>query len=132
MLEGLVTFAIGAIGYGALELFWRGHTHWTMLLAGGICLSGLRLLSRTALPFFLQCLLGSCLITAVEFSVGLVCNCMLHWNIWNYSSQWCNFLGQVCPLYSLLWFFLCIPIFGIFRRINSYTGKETFHDILPH
>jgi uncharacterized membrane protein len=120
MLEGLLTFAIGAVGYGGLELLWRGHTHWTMLLAGGICLTLLRLISRSTLPFLTQCILGSATITGVELVTGLVCNCMLHWNIWNYSARWCNLMGQVCPLYSLLWFFLCIPVFGVFRVVNRF------------
>ena len=30
-------FSIGGAGYGLLELLWRGYTHPTMLLAGGIC-----------------------------------------------------------------------------------------------
>ncbi|MCI2046488.1 MAG: hypothetical protein LKJ90_02075 [Faecalibacterium sp.] len=117
--ESLVTFAIGAAGYGGIELLWRGHTHWTMLLAGGVCLTGLRLLSRSPLPFLTQCVLGSSLITGVELSIGLVCNCALHWNIWNYAGQWCNLMGQVCPLYSMLWFFLCIPVLGILRYVNG-------------
>ena len=28
---------VGGISYGLLELLWRGRTHWTMLLLGGVC-----------------------------------------------------------------------------------------------
>ena len=30
-------FSIGAVGYGLIEVMWRGYTHWSMLGAGGIC-----------------------------------------------------------------------------------------------
>ena len=30
-------FSIGAVGYGLIEIIWRGYTHWSMLGAGGIC-----------------------------------------------------------------------------------------------
>ena len=31
--------ALGGAGYGAIELLWRGFTHWTMVLTGGFCFS---------------------------------------------------------------------------------------------
>ena len=30
-------FTIGAIGYAAIEIIWRGFTHWSMMIAGGLC-----------------------------------------------------------------------------------------------
>ncbi len=112
-------FLFGAAGYGAIELLWRGRTHWTMLLAGGTCLLALRRLSRSRLPFWAQCLAGSGCITGVEFSVGLVCNRLLRWNVWSYAGCWGNVLGQVCPLYSALWLGLCVPVLGVLRRIRA-------------
>ena len=35
--EKIVLFSIGAMGYGLIEILWRGYTHWSMLTAGGIC-----------------------------------------------------------------------------------------------
>ena len=37
MLERLSLFCLGGGAYAALELAWRGTTHWTMFLAGGVC-----------------------------------------------------------------------------------------------
>nr|HRM28803.1 hypothetical protein [Gemmiger qucibialis] len=37
----LVLFAMGGTAYLALEIAWRGTTHWTMFLAGGACLCAL-------------------------------------------------------------------------------------------
>ena len=41
--ELLSVFSIGAAGYSLLEILWRGNTHWTMTLAGGICFVGIHL-----------------------------------------------------------------------------------------
>ena len=38
MLEQLSLFFLGGGAYAALELAWRGTTHWTMFAAGGACL----------------------------------------------------------------------------------------------
>ena len=38
MLEWTSLFFLGGGAYAALELAWRGTTHWTMFLAGGACL----------------------------------------------------------------------------------------------
>ena len=43
---------------------------------------------------------------------GVVCNLALGWRVWDYSLLWGNLWGQICPLYSSLWFLLCIPVFG--------------------
>ena len=45
-LQTPAVFALGAAGYAALELLWRGRTHWTMALTGGVVLVGLRQLRR--------------------------------------------------------------------------------------
>ena len=38
MLERASLFLLGGGAYAALELAWRGTTHWTMFLTGGVCL----------------------------------------------------------------------------------------------
>ena len=30
-------FLIGAVGYASIEIIWRGRTHWSMIIAGGLC-----------------------------------------------------------------------------------------------
>ena len=46
----LVLFVLGGTAYLALEIAWRGTTHWTMFLAGGACLCALDALGRLPLP----------------------------------------------------------------------------------
>ena len=114
--EHLITFAVGALGYGALELLWRGHTHWTMLLCGGLAHLLLRAVSALALPLAVQALVGTAGITALELAVGLVVNRGLHWNVWDYSDRWGNLWGQICPLYSVLWYGLCAAVLAALRQ----------------
>lgn len=120
-LKKMLLFPIGGLGYGLLEILWRGSTHWTMLLTGGGCLM---LLDRLDMRhqgewLFLRCIHGSMLITAVEFAVGVLVNLVLHLNVWDYSAQRGNIAGQICPLYSILWYFLCYPVFGLLGKLRG-------------
>ena len=63
-------------------------------------------------PLLARCAAGALVITGVELAFGVVCNLALGWRVWDYSLLWGNLWGQICPLYSSLWFLLCIPIFG--------------------
>lgn len=98
-------FVIGAAGYGACELLWRGWTHWTMPLTGGLCAAGVHLInSRSRKSGYAVKLLHSCLmITAAEFTVGCIVNRLLGWGVWDYSAMPLNVLGQICPQYMVLW-----------------------------
>ena len=49
-MEQLSLFFLGGGAYAALELAWRGTTHWTMFAAGGACLCLLQKLAAAPLP----------------------------------------------------------------------------------
>lgn len=53
-----------------------------------------------------QMLLGSVIITLLEFVCGCIVNLLLHWNVWDYSNLPFNILGQICLPFSILWFFI--------------------------
>jgi uncharacterized membrane protein len=115
-------FSIGASGYSLIEILWRGFTHWTMALTGGICFLSIYVLeaANETSPLWKKCLAGSLIITLAELVVGFIVNILLGWMVWDYSTIKFNFHGQVCLLYSALWFLLCIPanfICSSFRRI---------------
>lgn len=110
--EQLTVFATGAAGYPVIELIWRQSTHWSMALAGGTCLLLLYNLygKFTKLSLGMKCVLGSGVITAVEFVAGLLVNCWQDWNVWDYSCFKFHFMGQICLVYSVLWGLLCLPM----------------------
>ena len=107
-----IIFVIGALGYAIVELLWRGHTHWTMMLTGGACLTLIYKTERRyfAAPRWKRCLVGAQLITLFELAVGFLVNILLGWAVWDYSDQPLNLFGQVCALYFALWFLLCLPV----------------------
>ncbi len=119
-LEFLTVFLLGGIAYGALELLWRGRTHWTMLLAGGASFL-LMYLTATAsgLPPLGQYALSAALTTAVEFVTGAVVNVKLGWNVWDYSNRPANLYGQVCARYTFFWFMLSVPGCALARFLHA-------------
>ncbi len=117
----ILIFFIGALGYGLLELLWRGRTHWSMLLAGGICLSLYYKLCEDEknMPFFKKCTMGALIITCVELIFGIVFNVALNLSVWDYSALPLNFHGQICLPFFVLWFFLCIPITFLCNKLQK-------------
>lgn len=88
----------------ALELVWRGRTHYSMGLAGGLCTALLlSLFAANPMPLWAAFLWGAAVITAVEFLFGFVFNLRLQKNVWDYSAHRLQLYGQICLGYSLLW-----------------------------
>ncbi len=107
----LVTFAAGGVGYCALETLWRGRTHPSMALCGGTVLAVFTKMVRRGGSRLGLCLRGCALITGCELLCGLTFN--RDRQVWDYSRLPGNFRGQICPLFSALWFLLCIPLCGL-------------------
>ena len=64
MIEKSALFCLGALGFGCIELAWRGRTHWTMLLAGGLCMLALWALNERLgrWPLLARCAAGALVI----------------------------------------------------------------------
>lgn len=114
-------FVFGGIAYVLLEYVWRGHSHWTMAVAGGLALVLLygAALHLAAWPLLLKCWVGAIIIASVEFVTGAVVNVRLKWNVWDYSARRCNLYGQVCLTYFFLWGLLCVPVFAFLDALQS-------------
>ena len=106
--KNIIIFIIFGISYYLLEILWRGYSHWTMIIVGGLCglLIGLINEITPKMNTILQMLLGSVIVTIIEFVTGYIINIKLDLNIWDYSNLKFNILGQVSLLFSVLWFFL--------------------------
>ena len=48
-------------------------------------------------------MIGSAIVTALEFATGCIVNLWLGWDVWDYSNLPFNILGQICLPFSLLW-----------------------------
>lgn len=122
-MEQAVIFVFGAVSYSALEILWRGYTHWTMSIAGGICAFLIYIYSeKSSGGIAVRSLYGAMIITAVEFLTGIVVNVILKWDVWDYSKLPFNLFGQICPFYFILWFLICIPIIKLFDYFHTETS----------
>ena len=130
-IKPLTLFVIGGLLYMLIEIMWRGYTHYTMGITGGICfvlIGGLNECYTYEISLIKQMFLSSIIITVIEFIVGCIINLWLGWNVWNYSSTPMNILGQVCVPYMFLWFLLsCVAI-----MIDDWLRYIWFKEEKPH
>lgn len=112
-------FISGGLTYGLIEILFRGFTHWSMLIASGLCCVLLHIISLAqSMRIWQKCVLGGAVITTVEFVAGAVLNIALGLAVWDYSSQPLNFMGQICPLFSAAWTALSFPAVLIFQKTD--------------
>lgn len=75
-----ILFLIGGCLYYCIEILWRGHSHWTMAVVGGICflvIGGLNNYIPWEMPLWKQAGVGALFVTAMELVVGIPLNLML-------------------------------------------------------
>lgn len=106
----LFLFFIGGGIYTLLEVLWKGGSHWSMFVLGGICFVIMGLLNEHKFPWhwclLRQAIVSACIITVFEFFTGCVVNLWLKWDVWDYSNLPFNLLGQVCLYFFFLWILL--------------------------
>ncbi len=112
-----VCFLAGGGLYTALELLWRGRSHWSMFLLGGGCFLILGRIGKMQLPKAAQAVLGSAAITAGELATGMLVN--RSYQVWDYRREPGNFLGQICPLFSLLWIPVSFAGMTVYRWLEK-------------
>ena len=120
---------IGSIIYMSLEILWRGYTHWTMGVLGGICFICLGLINELLsweTPLVLQMFIGSIIITVLEFITGCIVNLWLGWNVWNYTWQ-PNLWGQISLYSSIGW--IGLSLVGIV--LDDYIRWKCFGEDKP-
>ena len=123
ILRKMALFSAGGAAYVAAEILYRGRSHVSMFLAGGACLLLVGNLNRVEpkLPFPLRALAGAGIITAVELAAGLICN--QSYGVWDYRSQPGNWLGQICPRFSLLWIAAAALVLLIYDPMETAAEK---------
>ena len=115
--------------YCGIELLWRGHTHWSMFLAGGLSFILIGILNEGYswdMALISQMVLSALAVTAVEFFTGLIVNVWLGLGVWDYSHTPYNLCGQVCLRYTNLWFLLSLPAILLDDILRwMWFGEET-------
>ena len=127
----LILFSFGGLFYVGIELATRGYSHWTMFVLGGACFILIGAVNEWIpweMPLTVQMLIGSVIITTLEFATGCIVNVWLGWEIWDYSSESWNICGQICLKYSVYWFFLS----AVAILIDDLLRWVVFDEEQPH
>ena len=114
-----VLFYLGGCAYMGLELLWRGRSHGSMFVAGGLCflLIGQLNYVRPRLKLPLRAVVGAGIVTMVELAIGLLCN--RNFEVWDYRDQAGNFLGQICPVFTALWIPVSLMALGLHKLLTD-------------
>lgn len=126
-----VLFLIGGLIYAAIEILWRGYTHWTMAVLGGLLfllLGGMNNWLPWEMPLWMQCVIGAVIVTVAELLAGIILNIWLDLAIWDYSQLPGNILGQVCPQFALAWCGLSL----VAILLDDYLRYWLFNEEKPH
>lgn len=105
-IKYFILFFIDGSIYLILELLFRGYSHISMFILGGICgvlVGGLNNWYTWDMSLIKQMILSGFIITALEFCTGYIVNIRLGLNVWDYSDLPFNISGQVCLYFSLAW-----------------------------
>lgn len=125
--EYLFLLTFGGTLYYLIEICYRGFSHWSMFLLGGICFAFLWWQGdslRWSEPIWLQTIRAVIFVTACEFITGMIVNKWLGLNVWDYSDQPYHLFGQICLPFACC--FLVLSFFGILLsgKIMHYIFQE--------
>ena len=131
--EGLVLWGIGGTIYYSLEMIFRGFSHWTMWMLGGLCMAffgkqGVWVSWRD--PLWKQVIRCTLFVGCGEFTTGIIVNKWLHLDVWDYSDQPFQLFGQICVPFLILFSGLCllgILFSGYFLHWVYHEAKPSFH-----
>ena len=108
IIKYIFLFLFGGLFYCSLETLYRGRTHWTMIIVGGLSFIFCGAINEIVEDMCLwkQMTISTIGITLLEFISGLILNVWLGLGIWNYSKMPLNIMGQICVPFMALWFVL--------------------------
>ena len=115
LMFSLSALLTGGFLYCLVEILYRGYTHISMFLLGGICflcIGGIRRTFRDGAAAQ-KMLLCAGVITLFEFLCGVFVNLGLGLAVWDYSAMPMNVMGQICITYSAAWCLLAVPAMGM-------------------
>lgn len=131
IIKYLILGIIGGFTYVLIELLYRGHSHWSMFAVSAISFILIGLINEFIswdMELWKQMLIGSGIVTILEFISGYILNIKLGWHIWDYSNVSFNILGQICLPFSIVWFFISL----IAIVADDYLRYWLFDEEKPH
>lgn len=107
----LFLFLVGGFTYFYIEILFRGFSHFSMIICGGLAFIFCGLINQLMhfnISLITQMILSSIIITGLEFITGYIVNIKMNWHVWDYSDMSYNLYGQICLAYSLIWLVLSL------------------------
>lgn len=135
MRKNITLFLTGGFFYMLCEILFKLFvTHKPasplMVLVGGtafIAVGAINEYIDRDMILWLQILIGTTIITCIEFISGCILNIWLGLNVWSYSSMPMNILGQICPQFILLW----IPLSMVAIYLDDWLRWKLFDEEEP-
>ena len=130
LLEYFFLWLIGGSLYYAFEILFRGYSHWSMFILGGICMMFFAFQGKSSHwreALWIQILRCTIFVVACEFITGLIVNEYLDLGVWDYSDQPFHLFGQICLPFALIFSGLCAA--GIIT--NGYLLHWIFKEEKP-
>ena len=116
----VILFYLGGMIYAAMELMFRGWTHWSMFLLGGLCFLLIGALGEvpSPLPLLPRAGVGAGIVTMLELGCGLLVN--RSYQVWDYRAVPMNFCGQICLPFTLLWIGVCFLAIVVYAALDKH------------
>ena len=129
--EYLFLWATGGCLYYGFEVLFRGFSHWSMFVLGGICLVFFTVQGYAVHwedPMWRQILRCIVFVTSMEFITGIIVNKWLGLGVWDYSRLPFQLFGQICLSFTIIFSGLCavgIVLGGML--LHWFYGEEKPH-----
>lgn len=129
----LCLIGIGGSLYYIFEQLFRGFSHWSMFLLGGICFLFIYLQGSKIgweEPLWKQILRCDTFVIAMEFMTGIFVNRILHLDIWDYGNMPFQLFGQICLPFAIIFAGLCAVGIFLAGYLSCYLfgeAKPVFH-----
>ena len=110
LLEYGFLWLVGGSFYYSFEMVFRGFSHWSMFVLGGICLMFIAYQGRAVNwqePLWKQIIRCTLFVIASEFITGIIVNKWLNLEVWDYSEQPFQLFGQICLPFAVIFSGLC-------------------------
>lgn len=139
LFEYLFLYCVCATAGWFIEVIYRGFRHRKVVNPGfltGCCLplygvggvilyilSGLKLrfMPNEFLRVAFILIMGAVIMTLIELIGGALAVGCFHVKLWDYSGEWGNFKGLICPKFSLFWGVICaVFYFGLYVPLHTY------------
>lgn len=124
-------WALGGTLYYSFEIIFRGFSHWSMFILGGICFLFFYIQGNVLgwnEPLWKQTIRNIMFITSLEFITGIVVNKWLNLGVWDYTGLPLHLFGQICVPFMVI--FSALSVLGIF--VSSFLGYHLYGDPKPH